>query len=118
VIAARVVQHADDPEGATDLMVKDYPGKNWERVGWRFDARKMVVPLSQLDAIDPDESTQFIGIRHRRLALLGRAGPLPVIYARSLKLTAHRAGQQGFDWSSHLLELKTACARSFSTITS
>ena len=45
----------------------------------RWQGRKMAVPLSQLDAISPNESTPG---SHRRLALLGDAGLLSLTYAR------------------------------------
>ena len=38
VIVARAYQYADDPVGATGMMVKDYRGKNGERAIWKFDA--------------------------------------------------------------------------------
>jgi hypothetical protein len=36
VIVARAYQYADDPVGATGMMVKG--GKNGERAIWKFDA--------------------------------------------------------------------------------
>jgi hypothetical protein len=54
------------------------------QIRWR--GRKMAIPLSQLDAIDPDESTnEAIGDWHYWVA----QGYLPVIYARLPK--AHAA---------------------------
>jgi Calcium binding len=44
----------------------------------RWQGRKMAVPLSQLSAIDPDESTA----RPSATELLGRSELLPLIYAR------------------------------------
>ena len=38
VIVARAFQYADDPVGATGMMVKDYRGKNGELPIWKFDA--------------------------------------------------------------------------------
>ena len=38
MIAARAFQYADDPVGATRMMVKDYRGKSGERAIWKFDA--------------------------------------------------------------------------------
>jgi hypothetical protein len=32
----RAYQYADDPVGATGMMVKDYRGKNGERAIWKF----------------------------------------------------------------------------------
>jgi len=36
VIVASAFQYADDPVGATGLMVKDYRGKNSERPIWKL----------------------------------------------------------------------------------
>ena len=43
------------------------------QIGWQ--GRKLAVPLTQLDAIDPDRVNAG---SHRRLALLGLAGLLPL----------------------------------------
>jgi len=36
VIVARAYQYADDPVGATGVMVKDYRGKNGDKTVWEF----------------------------------------------------------------------------------
>ena len=38
VIAARAFEYADHPGGASGMLMRDYRGKNAEKVIWRFDA--------------------------------------------------------------------------------
>ena len=66
--AVAVLQMALEDQCEHDMLV---------RIRWQ--GRKMAVPLSQLSAIDPDESNRR---DHRRRELLGRSGLLPLIYAR------------------------------------
>lgn len=37
LIEARATEYADNPVGATGMLVKDYRGKNAEQMIWKFD---------------------------------------------------------------------------------
>ena len=68
-----MLRMAPDEACATDMLVLV-----------RWQGRKLAVPLAQLTAIDPDESTER---GNRRLALLGSAG-LSVLISTAVRIAA------------------------------
>jgi len=67
LIEARATEYADNPVGATGMLVKDYRGKNAEQMIWKFDGA-LVAQINDTLKQAAIEEGQWTGKYSRRLS--------------------------------------------------